>query len=165
MNRHGLVLVGALDAGLTASPSAFAQAKPKVIGLIWSNLQEERWKIGEAIIKKAINPGVAVVGYGRLIEIPQTFYLTFDNSDIGRMMVREVLKAKPEGNYVFIKGAGSDPSANVLFHGSMAVLEPANDAGTIKSVGEAFTDGWLPANGQRNMEQVAQPDEAVSVQR
>jgi D-xylose transport system substrate-binding protein len=47
----------------------------------------------------------------------------------------------------------------------MAVLEPANDAGTIKSVGEAFTDGWLPANGQRNMEQVAQPDEAVSVQR
>jgi D-xylose transport system substrate-binding protein len=35
----------------------------------------------------------------------------------------------------------------------MEVLKSAIDSGKIKNVGEAFTDGWLPANAQRNMEQ------------
>jgi D-xylose transport system substrate-binding protein len=35
----------------------------------------------------------------------------------------------------------------------MEVLKPAIDAGKIKNVGEAYTDGWLPENAQRNMEQ------------
>jgi D-xylose transport system substrate-binding protein len=35
----------------------------------------------------------------------------------------------------------------------MEVLKPALDAGKIKNVGEAYTDGWLPQNAQRNMEQ------------
>ena len=69
------------------------------------------------------------------------------------MEARDVLKVKPEGNYVFIKGSGSDPNANFLFQGSMEVLKPAIDSGKIKNVGEAYTDGWLPANAQRNMEQ------------
>jgi D-xylose transport system substrate-binding protein len=34
------------------------------------------------------------------------------------------------------------------------VLKTAIDAGKIKNVGEAYTDGWLPANAQRNMEQM-----------
>ncbi len=28
------------------------------------------------------------------------------------------------------------------------------DSGKVKSVGEAYTDAWLPANAQRNMEQI-----------
>ena len=35
----------------------------------------------------------------------------------------------------------------------MEVLKEAVDAGKIKNVGEAYTDGWLPANAQKNMEQ------------
>ena len=62
-------------------------------------------------------------------------------------------RLKPEGNYAFIKGSGSDPNANFLFQGSMEVLKGAIDSGKIKNVGEAYTDGWLPANAQRNMEQ------------
>ncbi|MFY8038758.1 MAG: D-xylose ABC transporter substrate-binding protein [Bosea sp. (in: a-proteobacteria)] len=205
MDRRHLLLAGAVAAGLISSTAAFAQSRGPVVGVSWSNFQEERWKTDEAAIKaaiekaggtylsadaqsspgkqltdiesliargakalivlaqdaaavrpaveKAINEGVAVVGYDRLIEIPQVFYLTFDNVEVGRMMAREVLKAKPEGNYVFIKGSGADPNANFLFQGSMEVLKPAIDAGKIKNVGEAFTDGWLPANAQRNMEQ------------
>ncbi|QFU17914.1 D-xylose ABC transporter substrate-binding protein [Microvirga thermotolerans] len=190
----------ALSAG-----AAFAQGKGPVIGVSWSNFQEERWKTDEAAIKaaiekaggtyvsadaqsspakqltdiesliargakalivlaqdadairpaveKAIAEGIPVVGYDRLIEIPQAFYLTFDNVEVGRLQAREVMKVKPEGNYVFIKGSGSDPNANFLFQGAMEVLKPAIDAGKIKNVGEAYTDGWLPANAQRNMEQ------------
>jgi D-xylose transport system substrate-binding protein len=189
---------------LSAS-AAFAQTKGPVVGVSWSNFQEERWKTDEAAIKaavekaggtyvsadaqsspskqltdieslisrganaliilaqdadavrpaveKAVAEGIPVVGYDRLIEIPQAFYLTFDNVEVGRLQAREVFKVKPEGNYVFIKGSGSDPNANFLFQGAMEVLKPAIDSGKIKNVGEAYTDGWLPANAQRNMEQ------------
>ncbi len=104
-------------------------------------------------VEKAVNEGIPVVGYDRLIEIPEAFYLTFDNKEVGRMQAREVFKIKPEGNYVFIKGSAADPNADFLFSGQMEVLQEAIDAGKIKNVGEAYTDGWLPANAQRNMEQ------------
>jgi D-xylose transport system substrate-binding protein len=104
-------------------------------------------------VDRAANEGVAVVAYDRLIEDPRAFYLTFDNVEVGRMMARAIHAAKPEGNYVFIKGSSADPNANFLFRGSMEVLRPHIDAGRIRNVGEAFTDGWLPANAQRNMEQ------------
>jgi D-xylose transport system substrate-binding protein len=200
--KHALISLAALALSATA---AFAQGKGPVVGVSWSNFQEERWKTDEAAIKaavekaggtyvsadaqsspakqltdieslisrgakaliilaqdadavrpaveKAVAEGIAVVGYDRLIEIPQAFYLTFDNVEVGRLQAREILKVKPEGNYAFIKGSGSDPNANFLFQGSMEVLKGAMDSGKIKNAGEAYTDGWLPANAQRNMEQ------------
>jgi D-xylose transport system substrate-binding protein len=192
-------------AAITLSFATFAQAKDKIIGVSWSNFQEERWKTDEAAIKKqleadgdkyisadaqssaekqlsdieslisqganalivlaqdssAIGPaiqkatdeGIPVVGYDRLIENPEAFYLTFDNKEVGRMQAQAVFAVKPEGNYVFIKGSSADPNADFLFSGQMEVLKAAMDAGKIKNVGEAYTDGWLPANAQKNMEQ------------
>ncbi|MGB3500713.1 MAG: D-xylose ABC transporter substrate-binding protein [Mesorhizobium sp.] len=199
--------VTAMLAGVSMSISlaAVAEAKDKVIGVSWSNFQEERWKTDEAAMKaaieaagdkyvsadaqsspgkqltdvesliaqganaliilaqdasaigpaveKAVAEGIPVVAYDRLIENPAAFYLTFDNKEVGRMQAREVFKVKPEGNYVFIKGSGADPNADFLFAGSMEVLKDAIDSGKIKNVGEAYTDGWLPANAQKNMEQ------------
>lgn len=206
MFRQIVLAAGVALAASGASLPALAQAKGPVIGVSWSNFQEERWKTDEAAIKaaiekvggtylsadaqsspakqltdveslisrgakalivlaqdaqairpavqKAVDEGIAVVGYDRLIEIPQAFYLTFDNVEVGRMMAREIVKAKPEGNYVFIKGSSADPNAGFLFQGSVEVLKAAIDGGKIKNVGEAFTDGWLPANAQKNMEQI-----------
>ena len=70
------------------------------------------------------------------------------------MQARGVLAVKPDGNYAFIKGASADPNADFLFSGQMEVLKDAIAAGKIKNVGEAYTDGWLPANAQKNMEQI-----------
>jgi D-xylose transport system substrate-binding protein len=67
---------------------------------------------------------------------------------------REVFKLKPKGNYAFIKGSSADPNADFLFAGQMEVLKAAIDKGDIKNVGEAYTDGWLPSNAQKNMEQI-----------
>src|SRR5690606_12454389 len=183
-----------------------ALAEGKVIGVSWSNFQEERWKTDEAAMKaaieaagntyisadaqssaskqltdveqliaqganalvilaqdaaaigpaveKAVAEGIPVVGYDRLIENPDAFYLTFDNKEVGRMQARAVFEVKPEGNYAFIKGSSTDPNADFLFSGQMEVLKDAIDSGKIKNVGEAYTDGWLPANAQRNMEQI-----------
>jgi D-xylose transport system substrate-binding protein len=192
-------------AGATLS-STLALGQDLVVGVSWSNFQEERWKTDEAAIKaelerlgaqyisadaqssnekqiadiegliargadalivlaqdasavvpaiaKAQAEGIPVVGYDRLIEMQGVFYLTFDNKEVGRVQAREVLKQQPEGNYVFIKGSSADPNADFLHAGQLEVLKEAIDAGKIKVVGEQYTDGWLPENAQKNMEQI-----------
>ncbi|MEM0936319.1 MAG: D-xylose ABC transporter substrate-binding protein [Pseudomonadota bacterium] len=111
----------------------------------------------EAIIpavQAAADEGIPIIAYDRLIEDPRAFYLTFDNVEVGRMQARAVLEAQPEGNYVMIKGSAADPNADFLRGGQQEVLQEAIDSGAITIVGEAYTDGWLPANAQRNMEQI-----------
>ncbi|MEO9336538.1 D-xylose ABC transporter substrate-binding protein [Mesorhizobium sp. SB112] len=203
MNKFTTAILAGV--AMSLSLSVAAQAKDKIIGVSWSNFQEERWKTDEAAIKaaleaagdkyisadaqssaakqltdveslisqganaliilaqdssaigpaveKAVAEGIPVVGYDRLIENKDAFYLTFDNKEVGRMQAQGVFDVKPEGNYVFIKGSGADPNADFLFAGAMEVLKEAIDSGKIKNVGEAYTDGWLPANAQKNMEQ------------
>jgi D-xylose transport system substrate-binding protein len=193
-------------AALSPSFAAGALAKDKVIGVSWSNFQEERYKIDEAAMKaaiaaagdkyisadaqssaqkqltdiesliaqnanvlivlaqdssaiapavrKAVDEGIAVIGYDRLIENPDAFYITFDNKEVGWMQARAVFAVKPDGNYAFIKGSAADPNADFLFAGQIEVLKDAIASGKIKNVGEAYTDQWLPANAQKNMEQI-----------
>jgi D-xylose transport system substrate-binding protein len=194
----------AMIAGAFVATASMAQEI--IIGVSWSNFQEERWKTDEAAIKavlaeagatyistdaqsssskqlsdvesliaqganaliilaqdaQAIGPavqaaadeGIPVVGYDRLIEDNRTFYLTFDNVEVGRMQARAVLAAAPGGNYVMIKGSPTDPNADFLRGGQQEVIQAAIDSGDITIVAEAYTDGWLPANAQRNMEQI-----------
>ena len=70
------------------------------------------------------------------------------------MQARAILEAQPTGNYVFIKGSAQDPNADFLNGGQLEVLQAAIDAGDITIVGDQYTDGWLPENAQRNMEQI-----------
>jgi D-xylose transport system substrate-binding protein len=105
-------------------------------------------------IKKATDEGIPVIAYDRLIESPNVLYITFDNVGVGRMMAKEILKAKPAGNYAFIKGDKGDANADFLFSGIKEVLGPAMTAGKIKNVGETYTDTWKPDNAQKEMEQI-----------
>jgi len=116
-------------------------------------LAQDAQAIGPAV-DAAANEGIPVVAYDRLIEDPRAFYLTFDNVEVGRMQARAVLEEQPEGNYVMIKGSPTDPNADFLRGGQQEVLQDAIDSGAITIVDEAYTDGWLPANAQRNMEQI-----------
>jgi D-xylose transport system substrate-binding protein len=115
-------------------------------------LAQDSDAIGPAVAA-AVAEGIPVVGYDRLIENPDAFYLTFDNKEVGRMQARGVFEKQPEGNYVFIKGNSADPNADFLFAGQMEVLQAAIDSGAIKNVGEAYTDNWNPEVAQGNMEQ------------
>ena len=105
-------------------------------------------------VQAAADQGIPVIAYDRLIEDPRAFYLTFDNVEVGRMQAAAVLAAMPKGNYVMIKGSPTDPNADFLRGGQQEVLQAGIDTGDIKIVGEAYTDGWLPANAQKNMEQI-----------
>jgi D-xylose transport system substrate-binding protein len=104
-------------------------------------------------VEQATAEGIPVIAYDRLIENPAAFYITFDNVEVGRMQARAVYEMQPTGNYVFIKGNAADPNADFLHGGQLEILQAAIDSGDITVVGEAYTDGWLPANAQRNMEQ------------
>jgi len=197
-------LVAGSAIALTMSTATFA--KDMVIGVSWSNFQEERWKTDEAAMKAAIEAngdtyisadaqasaakqltdvesliaqganalvilsvdsgavgaavdkadaeGIPVLGYDRLIEDNRAFYLTFDNKGVGRIIAETVKAVQPEGNYAIIKGDKGDPNALFLLEGMMEVIGADVDAGKIKIVGEAFTDGWKPDNAQKNMEQI-----------
>ncbi len=105
-------------------------------------------------VQRAADNGIPVIAYDRLIEDDRAFYLTFDNVEVGRMQARAVFEEQPTGNYVMIKGSPTDPNADFLRAGQQEVLQDAIDAGDITIVGEAYTDQWLPANAQRNMEQI-----------
>lgn len=196
----------ATAAVLSMGAASSALAAELIVGVSWSNFQEERWKTDEAAIKAALeaagaeyisadaqassskqlsdiesliarganaliilaqdasavgpavdaatDEGIPVVAYDRLIEDGRAFYLTFDNVEVGRMQARAVLAAQPNGNYVMIKGSPTDPNADFLRGGQQEVLQAAIDAGDITIVDEAYTDGWVPANAQRNMEQI-----------
>ena len=186
-----------------AATGAFAQT---VVGVSWSNFQEERWKTDETAIKaqleklgakyvsadaagspekqladieglmakgakvlivlamdkdailpavnKAAKQKVPVVAYDRLIEAPGVFYITFDNTEVGRLQARAVFKLQPKGNYVMIKGSPTDPNANFLRAGQQEVIADAVKKGDIKIVGDEYTEGWKPEVAQKNMEQI-----------
>ena len=199
------MFAAALGAVMSFTAVTATVAAELIVGVSWSNFQEERWKTDEAGIKKGLGSdakyissdaggsaekqlgdiesliarganaiivlawdadavlpavgiaqaeGIPVLGYDRLIEAPGVFYLTFDNVEVGRMQARAVFAEQPKGNYVFIKGAATDPNANFLNGGQLEVLQKAIDKGDIKIVGDQYTDGWKPENAQANMEQI-----------
>ncbi|MEM9250338.1 MAG: D-xylose ABC transporter substrate-binding protein [Pseudomonadota bacterium] len=157
-------MVAALEAAGAAYVSADAQSSSAkqlsdVESLIAQGvdaliiLAQDASAIGPAV-QAAADDGIPVVAYDRLIEDTRAYYLTFDNVEVGRMQARAVFAAQPSGNYVMIKGSAQDPNADFLRGGQQEILQAAIDAGDITIVGEAYTDGWLPANAQRNMEQI-----------
>jgi len=105
-------------------------------------------------VQAALDNGIPVIAYDRLIEDPGAFYITFDNVEVGRMQARAILAAMPEGNYVFIKGSPDDANADFLRGGQQEILQEAIDSGAIVNVGEQYTDKWKPDIAQTNMEQI-----------
>jgi len=104
-------------------------------------------------VAKAIQNGVPVIAYDRLIEDPKALYITFDNVLVGKLEAQAVFKAKPTGNYVIIKGNKADANADFLRSGMEQVIGDAVKSGAIKIVGESYTDNWDPSKAQTNMEQ------------
>ena len=111
-------------------------------------------------VQSAIDQGIPVIAYDRLIENPGALYITFDNVEVGRMQARAIYDVMPEGNYVFIKGNQADANADFLRGGQQEVLLEAtgcaelDESCPITNVGEMYTDNWDPAVAQTNMEQI-----------
>jgi D-xylose transport system substrate-binding protein len=104
-------------------------------------------------VQSALEQGIPVIAYDRLIEDPGALYISFDNVEVGRLQAQAVFEQVPEGNYIFIKGNSADPNADFVHSGQLEVLQDAIDSGAIVNVGESYTDNWDPAVAQTNTEQ------------
>ena len=104
-------------------------------------------------VQSALEQGIPVVAYDRLIEDPGALYITFDNVGVGRLQAEVIFDLVPTGNYVIIKGNSADANADFLRAGYEEVIGEAVTAGDINIVFEEYTDNWDPALAQTNMEQ------------
>jgi D-xylose transport system substrate-binding protein len=107
-------------------------------------------------IDSASAEGIPTIAYDRQFEDARSFYMSFDNVEVGRMQARSVLKAAPTGVYAIIKGNPGDSNPEFLRQGIGEILDPAIAAGDISICDgcEVYTDGWKPENAQKNMEQI-----------
>lgn len=106
-------------------------------------------------VEAAIDQGVPVIGYDRLIESADALYVSFDNVRVGEMQAEAVLAEVSEGNFVIIKGNGADANSDFLRQGYTNAGVPAEgeSSDSITIVGETYTDNWDPAIAQTHMEQ------------
>lgn len=104
-------------------------------------------------VQSALDQGIPVIAYDRLIENPGALYVTFDNVGVGRIEAETIFPLVPEGNYAIIKGNSADPNADFLRAGMEEVIGDAVASGDINIVCEEYTDNWDPAIAQTTMEQ------------
>jgi D-xylose transport system substrate-binding protein len=116
-------------------------------------------------VKKALDAGIPVIAYDRLIEDPNVLYITFNNVGVGEAEAKAILTKVPKGNYVLIKGDPGDPNASTFLPQGWdnAGLKAAVASGDIKILNGpdgTFTDAWKTEKAQSNMEAII--DKAVA---
>jgi D-xylose transport system substrate-binding protein len=106
-------------------------------------------------VQAAVQQGIPVVAYDRLIEDPGVLYVTFDNVLVGKLEAEALLKVKDSGNFVVIKGNKADANADFLRQGMVqaGLPEAGQSNDKLKNVGESYTDNWDPPKAQTAMEQ------------
>lgn len=113
-------------------------------------------------VQSALDQGIPVVAYDRLIENAGALYVTFDNVEVGRAEARVIFDLVPTGTYAIIKGNQADANADFLRAGFEDVIGEAVAAGDITICCETYTDNWDTALAQTEMEQfLTQEDNAI----
>jgi D-xylose transport system substrate-binding protein len=105
-------------------------------------------------VTKALDQGIPVIAYDRLIEDPGTFYITFDNKKVGFIIAETIMGLVPEGNYAIIKGDPGDANAQFLRDGmtEAGIPELGDTSGPIHVVFEQNTPSWDTEGAKNNME-------------
>jgi D-xylose transport system substrate-binding protein len=105
-------------------------------------------------VTKALDQGIPVIAYDRLIEDPGTFYITFDNKKVGTIIAETIMGLVPEGNYAIIKGDAGDANAQFLRDGmtEAGIPELGDTSGPIHVVFEQNTPSWDTEGAKNNME-------------
>lgn len=95
------------------------------------------------LVKYAHSQGVKVIAYDRMIrDADIDFYISFDNTSVGRMMGISATEKVPEGNYLILNGSQRDDNSYMLNQGYYSVLQPYIDEGAITVIGETWIDAW-----------------------
>ncbi|MBD3626218.1 MAG: substrate-binding domain-containing protein [Rhodobacteraceae bacterium] len=106
------------------------------------------------VVQRALDEGIPVVAYDQLIEVPGTFYVSFDARSVGKELANGMLAEAPQGNYAILKGDDGDPNTHQMFGAYQEVMQPKYDSGEITVVGEQFIDSWRPELAKDTIEQI-----------
>lgn len=109
-------------------------------------------KAAQSIAAKAQQQGVKVVSYDRLTSGPIDAYVSFENTEVGKLQGEALLQALGDkassSQIVMINGSPDDPNAADFKKGAHSALD-----GKVKIGAEYDTPGWTPAKAQQEMEQ------------
>lgn len=121
-----------------------------------------------AIVRKAHEYNVPVLGYNRLIQNCELdLFLSGNNETIGSAMVNEVLKVKPQGKFIILGGSKDDRNGFELQQSLERNLKAAVDAGKVEILYKTFIEDWNPAYAAYELKQVlsytgAKPDAVIA---
>lgn len=107
-----------------------------------------------SLVDMAKEEGVPVIAYDRLITGTANldYYISFDNTEVGRVQGKFITEMVPEGKYIIMSGAPTDNNAKLFKEGAMEYLQPLIDSGKITVVAEQAVDNWEPENALKIVE-------------
>jgi D-xylose transport system substrate-binding protein len=107
------------------------------------------------IVDKAVQAGVTVISYDRLVRgsTAEYFYLSFDNLKVGQLQGEFLTGKVKRGNYVVLAGSPTDNNARLFHAGAMEKIAPLVKSGHVRIVMEQWVKDWQPSEAQRLMEQ------------
>jgi D-xylose transport system substrate-binding protein len=104
-------------------------------------------------VARAKQSNIPVVSYDRLIANADIdTYVSFDNTEVGKLQGKSLLKAigSPQGkSIVMLNGDPADNNAKLFKEGAHSVLDPSG----VKIAKEYDTPGWLGSKAQDEMQQ------------
>lgn len=107
------------------------------------------------IVREAHGYNVPVIAYDRLIKNSDLDYLvTFEGSEIGRLMVEYAISAKPHGNYILLFGDAGDVNALFIKEAQEKTLNPSIENGNIKIIYKSFVEDWSKENAYHIMKNI-----------
>lgn len=94
----------------------------------------------EDVIKKAIDKGIKVVAYDRMVNNGNIdLYISFDNEAVGRFMAQSLIDAGLERNRVLmLQGSPTDNNVEQVQRGFMSVAQKNG----VEVVDSMYCDGW-----------------------
>jgi len=107
-------------------------------------------ELATELVKMAKDKGVKVISYDRLVKNANAdLYISFDNTEVGRLMGEEMFENVPKGNYLILNGSKSDNNSSMYHDGYMSVISDAVKNGDVRINNETWVVDWLYENAYK----------------
>lgn len=95
------------------------------------------------VIQKTIDRGIPVLSYDRpIMDVPITGYVSFDNTEVGRLLSRALISRVPRGNYIIVNGSIHDNNSFQVNRGVHEILDPLIEKGDVNLIDEIWLEHW-----------------------
>jgi len=114
---------------------------------------------GKAVLQKAKDQGVPTIDYDRLtLGGGADFYVSFDNTEVGRLQgagLQKCLdeKGKTQAKIAYLNGSPTDNNATLFNAGAVEALKPKMDSGDYTKVADDAVPDWDNKQAQTIFEQ------------